>query len=97
MRERRYKTAEVVSVCLAVVCYGVDMISFRSPPPTPKFLAIKPSFRDFQEVSESVRLHVNAKRYLCAARPGYWETLSPASKRSLEAPSLPLHPVCTKP
>ncbi|CAE7544791.1 phnY [Symbiodinium natans] len=36
------------------------------------------------EVSESVRLHVNAKRYLCAARPGYWETLSPASKRSLE-------------
>jgi predicted HD phosphohydrolase len=27
---------------------------------------------------------VDAKRYLCAAEPGYWASLSPASKRSLE-------------
>ncbi len=35
-------------------------------------------------VLEPIRLHVQAKRYLCRAEPAYWETLSPASKRSLE-------------
>jgi phosphonate degradation associated HDIG domain protein len=34
-------------------------------------------------VTEPVRLHVNAKRYLCQARPGYWKALSQASKDSL--------------
>jgi phosphonate degradation associated HDIG domain protein len=31
------------------------------------------------EVTEPVRLHVDAKRYLCAAEPGYLARLSPAS------------------
>jgi phosphonate degradation associated HDIG domain protein len=35
-------------------------------------------------VLEPIRLHVDAKRYLCAAREGYWESLSQDSKRSLE-------------
>ncbi|MBU2288264.1 MAG: HD domain-containing protein [Gammaproteobacteria bacterium] len=35
-------------------------------------------------VLEPMRLHVDAKRYLCATESGYWDTLSPASKRSLE-------------
>lgn len=35
-------------------------------------------------VLEPVRLHVDAKRYLCTMEPGYWETLSPASRHSLE-------------
>ena len=35
-------------------------------------------------VIEPIRLHVDAKRYLCATRPGYGDTLSPASRRSLE-------------
>ena len=35
------------------------------------------------ELTEPVRLHVAAKRYLCAARPGYFERLSPVSRRSL--------------
>ena len=35
-------------------------------------------------VIEPIRLHVDAKRYLCATDPSYWESLSPASKRSLE-------------
>jgi len=30
------------------------------------------------------RLHVEAKRYLCATRDGYADSLSPASRRSLE-------------
>lgn len=35
-------------------------------------------------VTEPIRLHVAAKRYLCASDRRYWEQLSPASKRSLE-------------
>lgn len=35
-------------------------------------------------VVEPVRLHVDAKRYLCQAEPAYWGSLSPASQRSLE-------------
>jgi phosphonate degradation associated HDIG domain protein len=33
---------------------------------------------------EPIRLHVDAKRYLCGADSNYWATLSPASQRSLE-------------
>ncbi|KAL9092563.1 MAG: hypothetical protein Q9165_004367 [Trypethelium subeluteriae] len=36
------------------------------------------------KVSALVESHVAAKRYLCAVDPGYWGTLSEASKRSLE-------------
>ena len=36
------------------------------------------------EVSEPVRLHVEAKRYLCAVDSSYFSILSPASVRSLE-------------
>jgi phosphonate degradation associated HDIG domain protein len=35
------------------------------------------------EVTEPVRLHVDAKRYLCATEPGYLELLSPASVYTL--------------
>jgi gamma-butyrobetaine dioxygenase len=35
------------------------------------------------EVTEPVRLHVDAKRYLCATEPGYLERLSPASVYTL--------------
>ncbi|MEL7141748.1 MAG: phosphonate degradation HD-domain oxygenase [Cyanobacteria bacterium J06631_9] len=35
-------------------------------------------------VTEPIRLHVNAKRYLCAIDEEYWDSLSPASKLSLE-------------
>ncbi|WP_454765520.1 phosphonate degradation HD-domain oxygenase [Cupriavidus campinensis] len=35
------------------------------------------------DVTEPVRLHVAAKRYLCAADPAYFATLSPASVHSL--------------
>lgn len=34
-------------------------------------------------VVEPVRLHVRAKRYLCAVRPGYFDRLSPASVETL--------------
>ena len=35
-------------------------------------------------VLEPIRLHVDAKRYLCLMDSGYWAELSPASKHSLE-------------
>ncbi len=35
------------------------------------------------EVREPIRLHVDAKRYLCAVRPDYFSRLSPDSVRSL--------------
>lgn len=41
-------------------------------------------------VTEPIRLHVPAKRYLCAARSGYFATLSPASVRSLELQGGPM-------
>jgi phosphonate degradation associated HDIG domain protein len=41
-------------------------------------------------VIEPIRMHVDAKRYLCATQPGYWNTLSPASRRSLELQGGPL-------
>jgi phosphonate degradation associated HDIG domain protein len=35
-------------------------------------------------VTEPIRLHVDAKRYLCVVDPFYWSGLSDVSKRSLE-------------
>ncbi len=44
------------------------------------------------EVVEPVRLHVAAKRYLCAVDPGYLDVLSSASKLSLELQGGPMSP-----
>ena len=43
---------------------------------------LRPLFPD--AVLEPIRMHVDAKRYLCLIDPGYWADLSPASKHSLE-------------
>lgn len=49
--------------------------------------------RAFPEaVTEPVRLHVDAKRYLCAVRPGYREGLSKASELSLRLQGGPMTP-----
>ncbi len=37
-----------------------------------------------ETVTTPIRLHVAAKRYLCAIDDNYWDSLSSASKRSLE-------------
>ena len=42
------------------------------------------------EVAEPVRLHVPAKRYLCATEPGFLERLSAASVRTLELQGGPM-------
>lgn len=41
-------------------------------------------------VTEPVRLHVAAKRYLCAVEPGYFDALSQASKLSLKLQGGPM-------
>jgi gamma-butyrobetaine dioxygenase len=43
-----------------------------------------------EEVTEPVRLHVMAKRYLCTAEPGYFARLSPASVHTLSLQGGPL-------
>jgi [1-hydroxy-2-(trimethylamino)ethyl]phosphonate dioxygenase len=45
------------------------------------------------EVVDPVRLHVAAKRYLCAAEPGYMAELSPASLQSLKLQGGPMTPI----
>jgi phosphonate degradation associated HDIG domain protein len=42
------------------------------------------------EIVEPIRLHVAAKRYLCAVEPAYGDALSPASRRSLELQGGPM-------
>jgi gamma-butyrobetaine dioxygenase len=42
------------------------------------------------QVTEPVRLHVAAKRYLCAAEPGYFARLSPASVYTLSLQGGPM-------
>jgi len=44
------------------------------------------------EVTEPVRLHVAAKRYLCAVEPDYFGRLSPASVFTLEVQGGPMNP-----
>ncbi len=44
------------------------------------------------EVAEPARLHVDAKRYLCAVEPSYLEGLSPGSKLSLALQGGPMTP-----
>jgi phosphonate degradation associated HDIG domain protein len=52
-----------------------------------------PFLRDYPEaVLAPIRLHVDAKRYLCFAEPGYWDSLSPASKDSLDLQGGPFGP-----
>ena len=43
-------------------------------------------------VSEPVRLHVEAKRYLCASEPDYWSRLAPDSRLSLQLQGGPMGP-----
>lgn len=50
-----------------------------------QYLALAQLRGTFSEaVLAPIRLHVDAKRYLCAVDTGYWAGLSPASKCSLE-------------
>jgi phosphonate degradation associated HDIG domain protein len=49
-----------------------------------------------EAVTEPVRLHVNAKRYLTATDPGYFATLSAGSVRSLDLQGGPFTAQCAE-
>lgn len=70
---------------LAAESLGVDA---RHEVSGAAFLA--PNFEP--EVIEPVRLHVAAKRYLCAVEPGYGDSLSSASVLSLSLQGGPMDP-----
>ena len=42
-------------------------------------------------ITQAVRLHVAAKRYLCATDPAYWSALSVASRHSLQLQGGPMN------
>lgn len=44
------------------------------------------------QVTEPIRLHVAAKRYLCAVQPAYFDALSPASRHTLAVQGGPFTP-----
>jgi phosphonate degradation associated HDIG domain protein len=79
---------------LLAACLLHDIGHLVAPPPrhggseiddVHQYLAVPYLRRTFpNSVLEPVRLHVDAKRYLCYAEGAYWEGLSTASKRSLE-------------
>ena len=48
------------------------------------------------DVTEPVRMHVAAKRYLAAVEPGYFDQLSDASKLSLRLQGGPMNPEQTR-
>jgi phosphonate degradation associated HDIG domain protein len=56
-----------------------------------EILAARRLARSFgPDVVEPVRLHVAAKRFLCAVDPGYWDSLSVPSQVSLELQGGPM-------
>lgn len=87
--EREGAPAELV--CAALLHDIGHMINDRGETPTLRgiddqhqFVALPFLRKHFPEgVTGPIRLHVDAKRYLCATRPEYYESLSQDSRRSL--------------
>jgi len=88
------KSNESASVITAALLHDIGhLISEELSDPTVishkddlhQFIAIpflRPYFKD--EVLNTIKFHVDAKRYLCFIDPSYWETLSLTSKHTLE-------------
>ena len=53
-------------------------------------MSFPPSIVSCPEVTEPVRMHVAAKRYLCATNPSYFGKLSPASVETLKLQGGPM-------
>ena len=79
-------------VCAALLHDVGHLLNDRGETPTLRGIddlhqyAALPFLRPYfpESVLGPIRLHVDAKRYLCAARPGYHDQLSEDSKRSLQ-------------
>jgi len=89
LAEAAHASPELVAACLlhdlGHLLAEAPHESGRSVDDVHQYLAI-PFLRGVfpAAVLEPIRMHVDAKRFLCRAAPEYWDTLSPASKHSLE-------------
>lgn len=65
--------------------YGSDALTRKNSDDLHQYVAL-PFIRNLfpDSVLEPIKLHVDAKRYLCAVDKSYWSTLSDESKKSLE-------------
>jgi phosphonate degradation associated HDIG domain protein len=91
LAERAGETAETVVACLLhdlghLLVAERDGLTEHSTDQDDlhQFMAL-PFLRGLfpEAVLEPIRMHVDAKRYLCLIDPGYWADLSPASRHSL--------------
>ena len=94
LAELANETPETVAAAL-LHDLGHMLSTERTPVPDQNGLPIKDDLHQFvalpflrsrfgDAVLEPIKLHVDAKRYLCALDTGYWDSLSAASKHSLE-------------
>ncbi len=72
----------VTAALLHDICHLAEALDDRDHPHGPTGAAMLQELFPVA-VTEPVRMHVDAKRYLCAIEPLYWSGLSDASKRSL--------------
>ncbi|WP_334189382.1 HD domain-containing protein [Noviherbaspirillum sp.] len=72
----------VTAALLHDICHLAEGLDDRTYPHGPTGAAMLEELFP-AAVTEPVRMHVDAKRYLCAIEPLYWSGLSGASKRSL--------------
>lgn len=88
--ERMGSTPELITACLLhdighLVGAGDEGMADRGVDARHEDVAAHWLHQYFPDaVTEPVRLHVEAKRYLCQAEPAYWSGLSKASQTSLE-------------
>jgi predicted HD phosphohydrolase len=73
----------------AALLHDIGWLLQGSEPHETKGAALLRRYFD-ERVAGPVRLHVTAKRYLCAVDPTYLHRLSPASRRTLELQGGPL-------
>ena len=90
LAEESGESAALITACLLhdlghLVHHLGDDVAERGIDDRHEYRAI-PVLEDMfpEAVTTPIRLHVAAKRYLCAVDTGYWDELSPASKLSLE-------------
>ncbi|MEM9214382.1 MAG: phosphonate degradation HD-domain oxygenase [Cyanobacteria bacterium P01_F01_bin.150] len=90
LAEKSGESAALITACLLhdlghLVHHLGDDVAKRGIDDHHEYRAI-PVLEDVfpEAITTPIRLHVAAKRYLCAVDKGYWDELSPASKLSLE-------------
>jgi len=82
-----HQSAEMIVACLLhdighLLDSPKQPLGGYTPHEEAALMALRSLFRP--AVTEPIRLHVAAKRYLCTVEPDYWDALSECSKQSLK-------------